>query len=123
MTKIIKKETKRKNVSGVLFGELLRVIYPNGYTGDFAKWNTEWFLGWFALDINSTYDIVVETNVDCNSSIVFWVLHNGDTTLEAIEYYLRGVMHVLAPDMKSTDTLDSDHRLLTFVYPNVDADS
>lgn len=113
---------EKKTLSKELFEKILKACYLEKFAGNLDDWKTEWFLGWLSLDVNCVHDAVIEINMDSDKFIVFFLVYKGDCTPEQVEFYIRGIMQVLAPDMYSEDTMDEQNGyVLTFQYANSEA--
>ena len=108
----------RKKITKETFAKWLKVFFPRGYTGNLDKFDSEWFLGWFCINIESTMDVVMEINLDGgNSAIVFWLIYKNDCyTPEEVAYYLRGMMLVLAPEMVCENDFSETNNTMMFEY-------
>lgn len=103
-----------KKITKETFAKWLKVFFPRGYTGNLDKFDSEWFLGWFCMNI----EVVMEINLDGgNSAIVFWLIYKNDCyTPQEVAYYLRGMMLVLAPEMACENDFTENNDKMMFEY-------
>lgn len=108
----------KKKITKETFAKWLKVFFPKGHTGNLDKFDSEWFLGWFCMNIESTEDVVMEINLDGgNSAIVFWLIYkNNFYTPEEVAYYLRGMMLALAPEMVCENDFSETNDTMVFEY-------
>lgn len=110
---------EQKEITKEQFFKVLDTFFPHGCSGDREKWQTEWFCGWSAVEINSSYDVVLSINVDSEKWIAFDYLNakaQEDISEFEVAMFIRGAMKVLCPDMSVAEDLSDDCHPLYFGF-------
>lgn len=109
---------EQKKITKEQFFKVLDTFFPYGCSGDRENWQTEWFCGWSAIDVVSSYDVALSISCDSETVVVFDFVNRAEscTSKDNVEMFIRGAMKVLFPDMRTDDTFDDTNTTHTICF-------